>query len=63
MSKKSSTYFQRVHALDLATGANRLTPVNVVASFPGTGDNSSGGRLYLIPSNTELPQSKCYPGV
>lgn len=44
MSKNGSTYFQRVHALDIATGAEvEGGPVTVQATYPGTGDNSSGG--------------------
>ena len=42
MSKNGSTYYQRVHALDLATGADRLTPANVAATYPGAGDNTNG---------------------
>jgi hypothetical protein len=49
MSKKISTYIQRVHGLDLATGTNRLTPVNVAATFPGKGDNSSGDTVVFDP--------------
>src|SRR5579859_3656292 len=44
MSKNGSgTYFQRLHALDAATGTERSTPVTVQAKYPGSGDNSSGG--------------------
>jgi hypothetical protein len=51
MSKSgSSSYFQRVHALDLATGADRVPAVTVTASYPGTGDNSSGGNVVFDPS-------------
>jgi hypothetical protein len=38
MSKTgSSTYFQRLHALDLGTGADRVSPVAVAASYTGNG--------------------------
>jgi hypothetical protein len=46
----SSNYFQRLHALDLATGADRLPPVTIAATYPGTGDNSSGGSVIFDPS-------------
>ncbi len=50
MSKNGSTYFQRLHALDLTTGAELTTPATVQAQFPGTGDNSSGGFVVFDPA-------------
>lgn len=51
MSKNgSSTYFQRIHALDLATGADRVPAVTVAASYPGTGDNSNGTNIVFDPA-------------
>ncbi len=51
MSKSgSSTYFQRIHALDLATGTDRVAAVTVAATYPGTGDNSSGGNVIFNPA-------------
>jgi hypothetical protein len=51
MSKNSSgTYFQRLHALDLTTGAELFGgPHNITATYPGTGDNSSGGNVIFDP--------------
>jgi hypothetical protein len=43
-------YFQRLHALDLATGADVVGPATIAALYPGTGDNSSGGFVYFDPS-------------
>lgn len=51
MSKDGSgNYFQRLHALDLATGADRLTPMAVAATYPGTGDNSTNGVVVFDPA-------------
>ena len=53
MSKNGSTYYQRVHALDLATGADRLTPANVAATYPAPAIiQMERALLYLTPSNT-----------
>jgi hypothetical protein len=51
MSKNSSgAYFQRLHALNLSTGAELFGgPQNITATFPGTGDNSSGGNVTFDP--------------
>jgi hypothetical protein len=51
MSKNSSTYFQRIHALDITTGAEEFGgPATIQAKYPGTGDNSSGGYVIFDPS-------------
>ena len=51
MSKNSAgNYFQRLHALDLATGAELFGgPKNITATYPGSGDNSSGGNVVFDP--------------
>ena len=44
------TFHQRLHALDVTTGNEKLGgPVNISASIPGTGYDSSGGRVYFNP--------------
>jgi len=46
------SFFQRLHALDLVTGGEKLGgPVSISASVPGTGDGSSGGTLAFDPGN------------
>jgi hypothetical protein len=50
MSKNGSTYYQRVHALDVTTGAELLGgPETVQATYPGAGANSSGGQVVFDP--------------
>jgi hypothetical protein len=51
MSKDASgNYYQRIHALDLTTGAEQPnSPVVVKATYPGTGDGSSSGTVSFSP--------------
>jgi hypothetical protein len=50
MSKNSSNYFQRIHALDMTTGGEEFGgPVAVNAKYPGTGDNSHNGYVIFDP--------------
>ncbi len=51
MSKDSAgKYHQRLHALDATTGAEvHGGPVDIAATYPGTGDNSSGGNVIFDP--------------
>jgi len=60
MSKTSSgVYHQRLHAIDLSTGAQQFGgPVEVAATYPGTGDNSSNGSVVFDPK-----QYKSRPGL
>jgi len=52
MSKNSSgNYFQRLHALDITTGAEEFDgPVTVRAKYPGSGDNSHDGYVIFDPA-------------
>jgi autotransporter-associated beta strand protein len=45
----TTTYFQRIHAIDVTTGLDVVPPVVIQASYPGTGDNSSGGNVIFDP--------------
>lgn len=52
MSKDASgNYHQRLHALDATSGKELANgPVEIVAQYPGTGDNSSNGYVIFDPS-------------
>ena len=51
MSRDSNdNYHQRLHALDVTTGAEQFGgPIEIAAQFPGTGDNSQGGFVIFDP--------------
>jgi outer membrane protein assembly factor BamB len=59
MSKVGTTYHQRLHALDITTGTEQFGgPVEVVAQYPGTGDNSKNGSVVF-----DAKQYKSRPGL
>jgi fibronectin type 3 domain-containing protein len=45
----SVNYVQRLHALDVTTGTDRLTPAVIQGAVPGTGAASAGGQVPFIP--------------
>jgi len=54
MSKDGSGYHQRLHALDVTTGAEEFGgPATIQATFAGAGDNSSGGKVTFDPGQYE----------
>jgi IPT/TIG domain len=49
-NSSQGTFYQRLHALDLATGSEEPNaPVSIAASVPGNGDGSSGGMVSFSP--------------
>jgi outer membrane protein assembly factor BamB len=50
MSKDSSGYYQRLHALDVTNGQEEFGgPKTIQAKYPGHGDNSQGGFVIFDP--------------
>jgi outer membrane protein assembly factor BamB len=50
MSKNSKgNYFQRLHALDITTGADRLPPSTITATYPTTDSSGHSGRIVFDP--------------
>ena len=50
MTKENGAYFHRLHALDVATGAEKLGgPTTIQGSVPGNGSGSSSGSLSFTP--------------
>ncbi len=60
MSKDSNgKYHHRLHALDITTGGEQFGgPVDIQATYPGTGDGSTGGTVTFDPG-----QYKARPGL
>ncbi|MDQ2946600.1 MAG: pyrrolo-quinoline quinone [Acidobacteriota bacterium] len=59
MSKDFNGYYQRLHALDITTGAEQFGgPVNIQATYPGVGDGSINGTVVFDPK-----QYKSRPGL
>ena len=52
MSKDSNgAYYQRLHALDITTGAEIPgSPTEITATYPGTGDNTQNGNVVFDPA-------------
>ena len=49
-TKENGTFFQRLHALDIASGAEKFGgPVVIQATVPGTGAGQSGGQISFDP--------------
>ena len=60
-TKENGQFKQRLHALDVKTGAERPnSPVEITASVPGTGDGSSGNPS-VVPFNPLTENSR--PGM
>lgn len=50
MSKNGSSYFQRIHALDVTTGSEEFGgPTTIQASVPGSGNFSTNGQVVFEP--------------
>ncbi|MGH9695065.1 MAG: pyrrolo-quinoline quinone, partial [Bryobacteraceae bacterium] len=51
MSKdQSGKYHHRLHALDITTGQEEFAgPIEIAATYPGSGDNSSNGQVVFDP--------------
>lgn len=60
MSKNGSVYHQRIHALDLTTGVDRITATDIQATFSGTGTGSAGGVQTLMPDRTRSARLYCW---
>ena len=48
-SKDSTTFHQKIHALELTTGHEKFSPREITATVDGTGNGSMGGKLSFDP--------------
>ena len=44
-----TSFYQTLHALDIKTGLDKVTPLQVTATYPGNGTGSVGGILTFDP--------------
>jgi hypothetical protein len=50
MTKNGAVYHQRLHALDITTGAEKSgSPKEITANYPGSGEEGDGGTLTFDP--------------
>lgn len=56
-TKENGAFFQRLHALDITSGAEKFGgPIVVQATVPGTGDGNTGGQVAFDPRmNNQRP--------
>ncbi len=45
----TTSFYQTLHALDIKTGLDKVTPVQISATYPGNGTGSVGGILTFDP--------------
>ncbi len=64
-TKESGNYFHRLHALDLATGAEKPgSPVTIQASVPGTGGGAVNGQIaFTSKTHLQRPALTLYNGM
>src|SRR5690606_21739813 len=49
VSKTGNIYVQYLHSIDITTGIDKLPPVLITATYPGTGYGSTGGIITFDP--------------
>ena|SRR5437016_6228625 len=62
-SNASTQFFQRLHAIDLTTGAERIAPhsIDSYISVPGTGAGSVAGQVAFDPRNESQAPAWFFP--
>jgi hypothetical protein len=48
-SKSAGAFHQRIHALDITIGSDKIAPTEISATVAGTGNGSSGGTISFDP--------------